>query len=65
MDINSLKMNMGLLEQFIEKKKNNRTVIRSSLLNVLQITEEQRIELGHFMAEVDDLLAEVHKVCQV
>ncbi len=65
MDVNSLKINLGLLEQSIEAAKANRTVVRSSVRHVLSLVEEDRIELGHFMAEVDNVVAEVREICKV
>lgn len=65
MDVNSLKINLGLLEQSIEAAEANKTVYRTSVIHLLSMVEDERIELGHFLAEVDDVVAKARDVCQV
>lgn len=65
MDVNSLKINLGLLEQSIEAAEANKTIHRGSVIHVLSMVEDERIELGHFLAEVDNVVAKAREVCKV
>lgn len=65
MDINSLKINMGLLEHFNERVRGNKTLVRSSMVHVMSMVEEQRIELEAFTEDLDKLIEETHRTCKV
>ena len=65
MDINSLKINLGLLEDSTERARTHKTIYRGSVAHVLSTAEEQREELVAFLADVDRVIAEAREVCRV
>ena len=65
MDVNSLKINLGQLERFNEQAIANKTVIRSSVVNILGLVEEEREELQDFIEEVDKVVRETRRQCKV
>lgn len=65
MDINSLKINLGTLEQSTERARAHKTIYRSSVRHVLSEVEHQRVELQAFLEDVDRVIEETHQVCRV
>ena len=65
MDVNNLKINLGLLETFISRSQRHKAVTQSTLLHILNEVDSQTDELEVFLEDIKRVRADVREEFKV
>lgn len=65
MDINSMKINLGHLERYVQRATKDHTIDRSAATHVVEMFDEQMAEIEEFVADAKAVREQLRETCSL